>query len=254
MAATMPSRRTLADLSARFDFSEAAVAHLARAVEAGGGDMAMFDHPEFCGPGQWMRGGLILITDPSDTGRKHRIDALCNALSALRSGDDEPIRTSRVAEPRGVDVSATRPAVWWPAALGQPSAMGEQDDLCYAYFDRQRRLVVQRAGAITVYDTGDHRITGISQSQQGRHQSVIFTSQYGEVPLGTLPRAPVATEADDDLPPEPAARTTTTEADRPALPGTDIFDAIERLGALRDRGLLTEAEFAAKKQALLSRL
>ena len=34
----------------------------------------------------------------------------------------------------------------------------------------------------------------------------------------------------------------------------DPFEAMERLSALRDRGVLTEEEFAAKKQELLDRL
>ena len=34
----------------------------------------------------------------------------------------------------------------------------------------------------------------------------------------------------------------------------DPFEAMEKLSALRDRGVLTEAEFAAKKQELLDRL
>jgi hypothetical protein len=34
----------------------------------------------------------------------------------------------------------------------------------------------------------------------------------------------------------------------------DIFAAIEKLGALKERGLLTEEEFANKKADLLSRL
>ena len=42
----------------------------------------------------------------------------------------------------------------------------------------------------------------------------------------------------------------------PAEPGApvDPFVAMEKLSALRDRGVLTEAEFAAKKQELLDRL
>jgi hypothetical protein len=34
----------------------------------------------------------------------------------------------------------------------------------------------------------------------------------------------------------------------------DPFVAMEKLSALRDRGVITEAEFAAKKQELLDRL
>jgi hypothetical protein len=36
--------------------------------------------------------------------------------------------------------------------------------------------------------------------------------------------------------------------------GLDLFEAMEKLSALRDRGVLTEEEFAAKKQELLDRL
>jgi hypothetical protein len=40
----------------------------------------------------------------------------------------------------------------------------------------------------------------------------------------------------------------------PEAAGVDPFEAMEKLSALRDRGVLTEAEFAAKKQELLDRL
>ena len=43
-----------------------------------------------------------------------------------------------------------------------------------------------------------------------------------------------------------------TSAD--AADTVDPFEAMEKLSALRDRGVLTEAEFAAKKQELLDRL
>ena len=56
--------RTLADCAERFGFSRSAMQQLWAAVVEGGGDMAMFDHPEFHGPGQWMRGGLMMTTTP----------------------------------------------------------------------------------------------------------------------------------------------------------------------------------------------
>ena len=39
-----------------------------------------------------------------------------------------------------------------------------------------------------------------------------------------------------------------------AAPGDDIFAKLERLAGLRDKGILSEEEFAAKKAELLSRL
>ena len=39
-----------------------------------------------------------------------------------------------------------------------------------------------------------------------------------------------------------------------AEPDSDAFTAIERLGALHDKGLVTEQEFTEKKAELLARL
>jgi hypothetical protein len=37
-----------------------------------------------------------------------------------------------------------------------------------------------------------------------------------------------------------------------AIPGTDLVDQLERLAALRERGLLTDHEFACAKSRLLA--
>lgn len=75
---------------------------------------------------------------------------------------------------------------WWPEGLGEPSAAGGQDDLQYAYFAERRRLAVSRAGRVTVYDTADHKITGVSQHQGGEQGDLRFASPHGDVPLGSL--------------------------------------------------------------------
>lgn len=74
---------------------------------------------------------------------------------------------------------------WWPEALGQPSTSGSQNGLRYAFFGERRRLLVERKGTLTTYDTGDHRIGGVSQQDSGT-QSVAFTSQNGTVDLSEL--------------------------------------------------------------------
>ena len=38
---------------------------------------------------------------------------------------------------------------------------------------------------MTLYDTADHRISGVSQQQSG-HQNLAFTSQHGTVDLDQL--------------------------------------------------------------------
>ncbi|RAI60164.1 hypothetical protein DOO78_03490 [Roseicella frigidaeris] len=74
---------------------------------------------------------------------------------------------------------------WWPQALGQPATSGGQNDTRYAFFPEARRLAVQRDGKVTLYDTGEHRISGVQQ-QQGGTASLAFSSQQGTVRLEDL--------------------------------------------------------------------
>ena len=74
---------------------------------------------------------------------------------------------------------------WWPAELGTPSTSGSQNGLRYAFFPEKRRLLIEQGGKLTTYDTGDHRIGGVSQ-QGGQGQSLAFTSQSGPVRLDEL--------------------------------------------------------------------
>lgn len=75
---------------------------------------------------------------------------------------------------------------WWPDGLGQPNATGSQNDLRYAYFADSHRLAVQQGRRTTLYDTGDHRIGGVSQRQQKNDGGATFTSQDGDVALHDL--------------------------------------------------------------------
>jgi hypothetical protein len=75
---------------------------------------------------------------------------------------------------------------WWPDELGHPSTSGSQDDLRYAFFPDKQRLLLERDGKLTQYDTGDHRISGVSQQQASTRQEIAFTSQNGAVNLDEL--------------------------------------------------------------------
>ncbi len=76
---------------------------------------------------------------------------------------------------------------WWPQDLGEPSTSGGQNDMRYAFFPEKRRLLVETHGRLETYDSGDHRITGVTQ-QHGHDQTLAFTSQFGTVDLATLSR------------------------------------------------------------------
>lgn len=96
----------------------------------------------------------------------------------------EPMKPMKPMEPmKPMDFG---PA-WWPQELGQPSTSGGQDDVTYAFFPEARRLAIRQDGQVTVYDSGDHRISGVSQ-QQGSGRSLTFGSDQGEVRLDALQR------------------------------------------------------------------
>ncbi|HYP57121.1 MAG TPA: SHOCT domain-containing protein, partial [Beijerinckia sp.] len=75
--------KTIRDLAQRHGFSFDAVTQMLDAVVNGNGRMAQFNHPEFGGAGQWMQGGMIMLSDMFNHGLKGRIDGLCQELSAL---------------------------------------------------------------------------------------------------------------------------------------------------------------------------
>jgi Short C-terminal domain len=248
-------------IAQRHNFSPDAVASMLRAVVAGHGRMAQFRHPEFGGSGQWMRGGMTMVGDMFDTTLKARVERLCDELARLVASEPDVVDNERAAAglPQTASLFAEVPAraqgSWWPAELGRPNSAGTQNGMRYAYFAAPRRLAIDAGGRVDVYDTLDHHIGGAAQQQSARG-TVTFTSQHGVVDVNTLPRvaegpARRAPDAADAAEPQP---------DRDAAPGTeappahDVVATIEKLAELREKGILTEAEFSAKKTELLGRL
>jgi hypothetical protein len=260
--------RAVADVAQRTGFSPDAVTSMLFAVIAGKGSMAQFSHPEFGGSGQWMPGGAIMLSDMFNNALKARVDALCGELSALVTrGPGLAAAGSFQSQSQGGAVpfgggrsSLLLPeANWWPAELGAPESVGAQNAARYAYFPAARRLAVDLDGKVTVYDTQDHQISGFSQQQSGSG-FFAFLSQYGTVDVGRLRKV-----SSGDAEPPPAAGPGTPSAagsSAPAPAGSgaapagygEILGTIEKLADLRAKGVLTEAEFTAKKAELLSRL
>jgi Short C-terminal domain len=194
------------------------------------------------------------------------VDALCNELSTLvrdepgiaAAGAFQSQSQGESREMNGALSSLLTPetfgrANWWPADLGVPSSLGAQNDVRYAYFPAKRRLAVDLNGKVTVYDTQDHQIGGFSQ--QPGLGSLSFASQHCPVDVGRLPVVP---GADQDRPSSEPIHKPAPEPNAAARDAgfrqQDILAAIERLGELKVRGILTDAEFSAKKAELLSRL
>jgi hypothetical protein len=107
---------------------------------------------------------------------------------------------------------------------------------------------------VTVYDTQGHQISGFSQQQPGSG-SLTFSSQLGGVDVSRLPA--ISGVNGTKTSPEPMHKgAAEQEAATSKSSGRheDILTAIERLAELHARGILTEAEFSAKKAELLGRL
>jgi len=269
-------------IAQRQGFSPDAVLHMLDAVLRGNGSMAQFNHSEFGGAGQWMRGGMTMVSDLFNNYLKGRVDTLCSALSDLLAAQPELMQAgSFQSQSQGAPVPAVGwgpsdptsgqdgggalfappPPDWWGPSLRWPNSTGEQNGARYAYFAQARRLAVEQGGTVTIYDTLDHQIGGFSQ-QQGWGGGMSCSSQYGNVSLASLPvvsvnglAPPLPAPAPVLSAPAPMAPLPTAAAPMPAPgPATDVLALIQRLAELHAAGVLTADEFGAKKAELLSRL
>lgn len=263
-------RRVVDALAQRYGVSTGAVMTLLQALIQANGRMAQFEHPELGGSGQWMRGGMTMVGDMFNNALKAKVDSLCTELAARLA--NEPFMAapqsnqsqsqfqggarSGYGEP-SLFVSGAAAHRWWPDELGIPASTGSQNNIRYAFFPSARRLAIDLNGQLTLYDTLDHQIGGVSQ-QQSQGASLTFTSQRGLVRLAELPLVSAESERGGEacvqlLDERPFA----APPERPSEPppsSEDIFGKLERLAELKQKGILSDEEFATKKAELLARL
>ncbi|NNJ12575.1 SHOCT domain-containing protein [Chloroflexales bacterium ZM16-3] len=182
MSISANDQTAVAELARKYHLSEGAVAHLLDAIRRGNGTAAQFNHPELGGMGQWMASGMLMIGDWNNHALKATVAQLCADLVPLAA---RAAATSGGGFPAFPSFGADRP--WWPVELGAASASGAQNSVRYAYFAAARRLALEIAGRVTVYDTLDHQISDVAQ-QQGAASTLSFRSQLGVVTPGQLPR------------------------------------------------------------------
>jgi hypothetical protein len=175
--------QAIEELASRYGVSTHAVMALLQALKVGEGTMAQFDHPELGGLGQWSRGGMTMVGDMFNDDLKAKVNGLASDLSRLLGQG----RTDQAGATVGLSFPAKESSLkaWWGADFGQLSATGSQNDIRYAYFAATRRLAIKTDNELTIYDTADHAIRGVSQQQSGP-ASITFVSQYGVIPVDTL--------------------------------------------------------------------
>lgn len=196
MASAQEEAAITARLARENDVSEEAVKAVFDALRRGGGTMAQFSHADFGGMSQWSS-GMTMVGDMFNDSLKIKLNAIAGELSRyLREHPVEHPADDRAVSYRS---SGTRHAgSWWPQELGDPSSVGSQNDMRYAVFPEQRRLVIDDHGRTIIYDTSDHHISGVSQSQS-TDTTLTFVSQHGVVRVSDLARA-------DGVNPEDQAR------------------------------------------------
>lgn len=180
-----------------------------------GGRMVQFSHPDLGGMGQWSS-GMLMIGDFSNSELKERVRSMCAELADFTVETSEvdkvepkdpmkrlepmkrmepmkhleqmkPMEPMKPIEPmkQMKPMEPFKPfenIQWWPTSLGAPSSVGAQNQSRYAYFPETNRLAIEHDGAVTVFDTGKHKIHGASQAQ-GESNSLAFDSQLGRVTL-----------------------------------------------------------------------
>jgi len=225
------------------------------AVNNGSGTMAQFNCPELGGGGQWMRGGMTMVGDMFNNGLKMTVDNLCNELS-------NALASMQIFE---IITSGPYASNWYPSELGNPSSSGAQNNIRYAVFPQTRRLAIDYNGSVTIYDTLDHNIGGVSQ-QQGGDTSLSFSSQYGTILVNSLPKISGSGQNQQQVnfvSPQPSNPVTQQaqptiapimQNNSPTLNSDGVIELLEKLGKLHEAGVLTESEFNTKKTELLSRL
>ncbi|RTE66101.1 SHOCT domain-containing protein [Amphritea opalescens] len=267
---TADGQQLVNNLSQKYNLSYDAVVHMLIAVNNGSGTMAQFNCPELGGSGQWMRGGMTMVGDMFNNGLKNTVDNLCNELANGLAN-----LQIFVPIPQGTPGSNQ----WWPVGLGQPFSSGAQNNIRYAVFPN--RLAVELNGQVTVYNTLDNNISGVSQ-QQGGDTSLTFSSQYGTIAVNSLPivSGPGIAPAPQRNFAQPAQNTNTQSNNAPNnnIPANDApapinppqasnpvntpntasidetLQVIEKLAKLKDAGAISENEYNAKKTELLSRI
>ena len=174
-------QQTIDDIAQRHGFSPDAVMSMLDAVINGNGGMAQFSHNEFSGSGQWMRGGMIMVSDMFNGHLKGRIDALCNELSNLVANQPDLVRSgsfqsqsqggggyassgqqqhsfgggssSSSSSSNGFGAASLfvpAPPDWWGTDLRWPDSTGAQNGVRYACFAQARRLAIEVNGRVTV--------------------------------------------------------------------------------------------------------
>jgi hypothetical protein len=287
-------QQAINDLAQRHGFSPDAVASMLDAVIHGNGGMAQFNHPEFGGSGQWMSGGMLMLSDMFNHTLKGRVDGLCHDLANLVASQPDLVRGGSFqsqsqggqqqggyGQQQGGYGSGQQPGGYsggqqqqdgsgpvGPVSLFVPPASGGSSDWWGADLRWPTSTGAQN-GVRYAYFAQARRLAidlggRVTIYDTLDHQIGGFSQQQShggsltfssQYGLVDVTSLPVLSV--DGVPVAAESQPAPPVSTPPPTPGgggADIFALIERLAELRAKGILGEEEFATKKAELLSRL
>ena len=289
MTLTPETNTKLDELAAQYSLSRPALDTLLAAIIAGNGKMAQFSHPDLGGSGQWMAGGMTMVGDMFNHSLRARVAAVCEALAGLvgrlPAAAPENIRhsfSSRTAwwpDELGTPAqaggqNASRYAIF-PAARrvailenGQCSVYDTLDYTVTGVSQQQGGTASMILGtdrgsialsALPVVSEGENSAAKPSTTPSGNPRSP-DTVPSGNSQSWSHSFASSSTSSADPVSagksPEStgAAPVKSSRAASDSDESESILRTIERLAELRDKSVITEDEFSAKKAELLSAL
>ena len=86
-------QQVIHNIAQRHGFSVDGTLSMLDAVINGNGSMAQFNHPDFSGSGQWMRGGMTMVSDMFNNHLKGRVNGLCAELANLVAKQPDLVRS-----------------------------------------------------------------------------------------------------------------------------------------------------------------
>ena len=138
-----------------------------------------------------------MVADMFNQGLKYSMDALCNELANLLRG--QPLFRPSGGAFQSQSQESSSVSLFIPRIRARPLAIGGQRSWAIRRPSLARRMTCDtlvseslaawpytNGGRVSIYDTGEHLITGFSQQQSG-DQSLTFTSQFGLVRVADLP-------------------------------------------------------------------
>ena len=137
-------------------------------------------------------------------------------------------------------------------SLFQTAELAHQGEIALRAKPDVRRAIVEGTWIIRT----ENRVLYVANGQdgpvdEGRLNEVVQIT--AGIPVGPPRQAP-APVFRAPVPPKVPPRAVPRPTSAPQPPSADVLDQIKRLGELREKGLLTEQEFQAKKSELLGRI